>query len=189
MTGVQTCALPIDCPQLAKYGDKGGDQKAKRQQRQERKTLVASREAELKDKLKSLKKVKAYIVEHDASSEAESDDDTDELDENALVCQEEDYDHEFEDELCLMGLEDPVVQSNYSSSESNFSFNEVFSKVNTEELCQKIQILSGSLVESLDASSILVSENKKHRVGCAGCFLLHCRPQAPNLTWTLDKAT
>ena len=62
-----------------------------------------------------------------------------------------------------MGLEDPEVQSYYSSSDSEFnsSSNEVFSNANTEELCQKIQILSGSLVESLDASSILVSENKK----------------------------
>ena len=98
------CAKPghfkADCPQLAKYGDKGDDQKVKRQQRQERKTLVASREAELKNKLKDLKKVKAYIAEHDESSEDESDNDTDELDENALVCVKEDSDEEFEDELC-----------------------------------------------------------------------------------------
>ena len=90
------CAKPghfkADCPQLAKYGDKTGDHKVRRQQRQERKTLVASRKAELKDKLKSLKKVKAYITEHDASSDTESEEDTDELDENAMICEEEDSD-------------------------------------------------------------------------------------------------
>ena len=79
------CAKPghfkAECPQLAKYGDKTGDHKVRRQQRQERKTLVASREAERRDKLKGLKKVKAYIAENDISSDTESEEDTDELDE------------------------------------------------------------------------------------------------------------
>ena len=167
------CAKPghfkADCPQLAKYGGKNDDRKYQRQQRRERKSLVAQREADLKAKLKELKEVKAYIADHDSDSDedSDSDSDSDELNESALIC-DEGSQPDCEDELCLMAIDDTeVTVTEYSSSsESEACSNESFAQANEEEMFLKIQILNSSLEESVNVASTLMKKNTKLSEKC-----------------------